>query len=127
MEREDKLKSQIKKKRRRKISSNSELGRRASAFLEELVMDSYGKLVESLPPTTTTDTVDVPGDLVITFIDIGQGNSTFIQCPGGETILIDCGSVTKGKPKEEIANDASAYIKKGLTANKLDYLIISHP
>jgi beta-lactamase superfamily II metal-dependent hydrolase len=114
-------------KKKRKITHNSELGRRATLFIEEVVMDSYGKLVESLLAATPTDTVDVPGDLIITFIDIGQGNCTFIQCPGGETILIDCGSVTKGEPKNEIAKSASEYIKQGLTANKLDYLIISHP
>jgi beta-lactamase superfamily II metal-dependent hydrolase len=115
------------KKRPRKNIRNTEYGRRASLFVEEMVMDSYGKLVESLLKTTATDTIDVPGDLVITFIDIGQGNCTFVQCPGGETILIDCGSVTKGEPKNEIAAFASDYIKKGLKANTLDYLIISHP
>jgi len=126
MENPNKLRVDLKKKRR-KDPQNRALGKRATAFVEAVVMDSYAKVVDSLLAATTTDTVDVPGNLVITFIDIGQGNCTFVQCPGGETILIDCGSVTKGEPKNEIAAHASEYIKKGLTANKLDYLIISHP
>jgi len=55
----------------------------------------------------------------IHFIDVGQGDSTFIELPNKETMLIDAGE----SYKEEIV---SSYIKK-LGYNKINYLVGTHP
>lgn len=57
--------------------------------------------------------------LIVHFIDVGQGDSTFIQFPNGETSLIDGGSRQYG---ERVVN----YIKD-LGIEKIDYLIATHP
>ena len=58
-------------------------------------------------------------EIKIHFIDVGQGDSTFIELPNNETMLIDAGE----SYKEEIV---SSYIKK-LGYNKIDYLVGTHP
>ncbi len=57
--------------------------------------------------------------LAVSFIDVGQGDSTLIQCPGGENILIDGG-----------VEDAGAQVVKYLNAHgvhRLDLVIATHP
>src|SRR5437764_7200307 len=71
------------------------LSQHFAKFANQVTMQSFGKLVPTSTTNTNTDTVVLERELVVTFLDIGQGNCTFIECPGGETILIDCGSVTK--------------------------------
>ncbi len=62
---------------------------------------------------------DKKGDLKVHFIDVGQGDSTFIEFPNGETMLIDAGEWTE-------AEKVIDYINK-CGANKIDYLIVTHP
>lgn len=45
---------------------------------------------------TGTDSFDVDGELQIHHIDVGQGDSTLIRTPDGETILIDTGDWQEG-------------------------------
>ncbi|HHV27784.1 MAG TPA: MBL fold metallo-hydrolase [Tissierellia bacterium] len=59
------------------------------------------------------------GDLVVHYIDIGQGDSIFIQLPNGETSLID------GGPKAN-SNVVVNYLKE-MKIEKVDYLIATHP
>ena len=58
-------------------------------------------------------------NLIVHFLDVGQGDATFIQLPNGQVILVDGGE----------SYDASS-IKKYLKSNgitKIDYLVITHP
>lgn len=71
------------------------------------------------------DALDIPKKLVFTFMDIGQGNATLIECPGGELILIDCGSVTSENGK--LISCAKEFIRSKAKNKHLDYLVISHP
>lgn len=58
------------------------------------------------------------GTMEVHFLDVGQGDSTFIQCDG-QTMLIDAGNNDK-------ADDVRDYlISKGVT--QLDYVIGTHP
>ena len=56
--------------------------------------------------------------LKIHFIDVGQGDCSFIELPDGKTMLIDAGTESNGKKVVK-------YIKK-LGYKKIDYLIASH-
>ena len=66
----------------------------------------------------------IPKDLKINFIDVGQGDSTFIETPYKKTILIDGG----GSRSEDFDVGKSILLpyilRKGYT--KIDYVVISH-
>lgn len=64
------------------------------------------------------DSTPVSGNLDVYFIDVGQGDSTFIRTPEGSTILIDGGEAEQG------ANVLS--FLQGLGVNKLDVVIATH-
>ena len=57
--------------------------------------------------------------LVVHFIDVGQGDSTFIQFPNGDTSLIDGGTRNSGAKVVK-------YLKE-LNIDHIDYLIATHP
>ena len=61
-----------------------------------------------------------PAELLVShFIDVGQGDSEFIELPNGETMLIDAGVYDAGPVVTE-------YIKN-LGYSKIDYLVATHP
>jgi len=62
------------------------------------------------------------GNLRITMLDVGQGDSILLQLPGRKSMLIDGGSSSKENVYEEIIRPALWYY--GIS--KLDYVIISH-
>lgn len=70
--------------------------------------------------------------LKINFINVSQGDSTFIQTPNGKTFLIDCGQkfeITKnGKNIKFDAGEKyiTPYLRH-LGINKIDTLILTHP
>lgn len=63
--------------------------------------------------------VDTAGELVVSYIDVGQGDSIFIEFPGGKTALIDAGE----------AENVSAVIAhlRQRNCDEIDYLICTHP
>ncbi len=62
---------------------------------------------------------DTAGKLVVSYLDVGQGDSAFIEFPGGKTMLIDAG-------ERDATEDILAYIE-GRGHNKLDYILCTHP
>ena len=58
-------------------------------------------------------------ELVSHYIDVGQGDSTFIELPDGSTMLIDAGVTDMG---DSVAN----YIRN-LGYDRIDYVIATHP
>lgn len=76
--------------------------------------------------STTTTTIEIAAeppveyqDLIVHFIDVGQGDSTFIELPNGETMLIDAG-------EREYGDKVVAYIyNQGY--DTLDYVVATHP
>lgn len=58
-------------------------------------------------------------EMAVHFIDVGQGDSIFIEAPNGKTMLIDGG--VKGAGKEIVA-----YLK-AQGVNRLDYVVATHP
>ncbi len=59
------------------------------------------------------------GKLEVHFIDVGQGDCTFIQVPGGENILVDTGSPGGGARVRNYLNS--------LGVATIDHMILTHP
>jgi len=69
--------------------------------------------------TTTVPTATSGAKLKVYYIDVGQGDSEFLELPNGQTMLIDAGNPENG-------SQIVSYIK-GLGHSKIDYLIATHP
>lgn len=79
-----------------------------------------GKLPVDMPQVSGQgETQTQSENLVVHYLDVGQGDSEFIELPNGETMLIDAGETDKG---ETVVNDISA-----LGCNKITYLVATHP
>lgn len=84
----------------------------------------YFNLDRILGRTQTENTLDnnavalANADLSIHFIDVGQGDSVFIELPDDTTMLIDAGIKSKGKVVQE-------YIE-ALGYSQIDYLVVTH-
>ncbi len=69
------------------------------------------------------------GDLEVHFLDVGQGDSTFILFPNKKTLLIDFGSIKNSKT---VGGDALTFLRNKLDSadvfNKktLDHLVLTH-
>lgn len=59
------------------------------------------------------------GQLIVHFLDVGQGDSIFIQFPNGETALIDGGTRNSGEKVVKYLKELNIYF--------IDYLIATHP
>ncbi len=64
----------------------------------------------------------MPGKLIITMLDVGQGDGIYIRTPGGKHILMDGGSSSKNKVGTYILSSALKYYG----GNRLDYVFVSH-
>ena len=64
----------------------------------------------------TEETTDGTGDIMrVSYIDVGQGDSEFIELPDGKTLLIDAGT-------NESGDDVVEYIKSlGYTSTRRPY------
>ena len=73
-------------------------------------------------PAAVVTTAPAPASgakLKVHYIDVGQGDSEFLELPNGQTMLIDAGNPENG-------SQIVSYIK-GLGHSKIDYLIATHP
>ena len=59
------------------------------------------------------------GSLSVHFIDVGQGDSEFVELPTGETMLIDAGESSEAQTVVE-------YVKS-LGYSSIDYVVATHP
>ncbi len=68
---------------------------------------------------STSSTQHTTGKFVSHFIDVGQGDSEFLELPDGKTMLIDTGEYDQSKTVGD-------YISS-LGYKKIDYLVATHP
>jgi competence protein ComEC len=64
-------------------------------------------------------------DLVITFIDVGHGDSILVEFPRGKRMLIDGGGLRDGR--FDIGKNVIAPFLRGRKIGKIDYLVLTHP
>ena len=76
-------------------------------------------LLISLTACSFTFTAQHSSDLVVSYIDVGQGLSVLVRFPNGTAMLYDAGP---NKSAETIVN----YLKNH-SVSKIDALILSHP
>jgi len=68
-------------------------------------------------PVLSPSPLDISQSLKVHFIDVGQGDSIFIQLPNGHNMLIDGGTTGSGIVSYLQAHDTTV----------VDYLVITHP
>ena len=79
----------------------------------------YRPVKDFLDQGSALGTMSTDGsELVVSYIDVGQGDSTLITCDG-HAMLIDAGDYSKGTAIQN-------YLQKQ-KVTKLDYLILTHP
>ncbi|SHF93740.1 Metal-dependent hydrolase, beta-lactamase superfamily II [Caldanaerobius fijiensis DSM 17918] len=71
------------------------------------------------PAAKPAATPATTGKLVISFIDVGQGDSILVQAPSGKTMLVDAGV-------PEMGSRVVSYIRSR-NVKKIDVLVATHP
>lgn len=61
----------------------------------------------------------VKNDLIVRFLDVGQGDAIFITLPGGSSMLVDAGT--------KAAGDGVVSTIEALGVKKIDYVVFTHP
>jgi beta-lactamase superfamily II metal-dependent hydrolase len=70
-------------------------------------------------PTNADSAFSEDGSMAVSFLDVGQGDSTFINLPDGKTLLIDAANPGDG------ADILDFLSNKGV--NRLDFVVATHP
>ncbi len=79
-----------------------------------------GSTSSSGPLLNTAQTLEnTRGRMIVHFLDVGQGDSIFVQLPNGHNMLVDAGP-------REAGTDVVNYLKKA-GVKKIDYLVATHP
>lgn len=94
---------------------------RCGAYLGSVLLSFFVLLGMYFPIFTTPNLTAVASEhksMVLHFIDVGQGDSTFIELPDGRNVLIDAGT-------SEYGEDVVKYIS-ALGYNKIDCVVATH-
>lgn len=65
--------------------------------------------------------------LTVTIIDVGQGDCSLIQLPGGKTVLVDAGSGGVGWNPFDAGTTIVVPFLKRMGVKRIDYIIMTHP
>ena len=91
----------------------------ALSALTVLSFSSCASQKQSVEASNDTLSSASSGVLAVHFLDVGQGDSEFIELPNGETMLIDAGEAEEGKT-------VSSDLKK-IGVRNITYLVATHP
>lgn len=75
--------------------------------------------VQSSPTPVLQSTNRDSDSVLVTFLDVGQGDASFIDFPNGEQMLVDCAQDSR------ILSALGRVMK--FYDNEIDYLVVSHP
>lgn len=89
-----------------------------SVVISTVCLTTVGCTDINTPGTGNTDNIVKNKGFNVHFIDVGQGDSTLLECDG-EYMLIDAGEIDKGE-------DVVKYLEK-YNVDKLEYAVITHP
>ncbi len=73
----------------------------------------------SLESVGNSNTISATGELKVHFLDVGQGDSIFVELPNGECMLIDCS-------ERDYAGGIISFIDM-LGYRKINHLVATHP
>lgn len=65
-------------------------------------------------------------DLRLTFLDVGQGNATLVEFPGGSTMLVDGGGYADNRAFDMGRNVIAPFLRRQKILS-VDYLVLTHP
>lgn len=88
-------------------------------YTPDLTEYPTAETVTESPVTPVPETDKSGNPLTVSFIDVGQGDSTFIALPNGQTMLIDAGN------PQDSGTILSVIKKYGFS--RLDYVVATHP
>ncbi len=95
-------------------------------FLLSLIGIAIALCAFNIPlKTVKADDIVIVGDLTVHFIDVGQGDSSFIELPDGRTMLIDAGKKEYGKTVESYINE-NIKDDDGNAISFIDFVIFTH-
>lgn len=100
-------------------NSSSEISSTVASSTVASSTATSSTVASSSSQTTTNVTTTNGKKLKVHYLDVGQGDSEFIELPNKKTILIDAGVAERG-------SGIVSYIKK-LGYSKIDYIICTHP
>src|SRR5580700_5768980 len=65
-------------------------------------------------------------ELIITFLDVGQGDAAVIESPGGRVVLIDTGGISSGGAQDEGRLVVEPFLRRE-GVNHIDAILLTHP
>ncbi len=86
---------------------------------ESLEQEAPDKEPPEIEPVEDAAIVSASGILKVHFLDVGQGDSTFLELPDGKTMLVDAGESSE-------AGVVVGYIQS-LGYSSIDYVVATHP
>jgi competence protein ComEC len=84
-----------------------------------VVLVGCAEVKETIKDDSTAPVLQSGKEMLVHFIDVGQGDAIFIQSPNGKTMLVD------GGVKGEGTNVVSYLREQGI--EQLDYVVATHP
>ena len=66
------------------------------------------------------------GQLHVTFLDVGQGDSILVRFPQGSTLLVDAGGLTSSSSSYDIGDRVVAPVLRREGIRRLDYVALTH-
>ncbi|MBQ8627411.1 MAG: MBL fold metallo-hydrolase [Agathobacter sp.] len=100
-------------------SANSTVAEQEVSFESSSDSNKFDEVSENSEDNSQVSSGSDNSSLKVHYIDVGQGDSSFVELPNGETILIDAGIPSQGYV-------VTNYIKN-LGYTDIDYVVATHP
>jgi competence protein ComEC len=68
-----------------------------------------------------------PGELTVTFLDVGHGQCCVVEAPSGHTMMVDAGSQYSTREGQRCARDIVLPFLARRGISRLDFIVLTHP